>query len=528
MDTILAGIGDAFTLMNFAYIAFGVFMGIMVGAIPGLNGPMAIAVAVPLTYYMDPLAAVAFLIGINKGGTFGGSISAILLNTPGSPESTSTAFDGYPLVKKGKGMKALKMALYSSVTGDIFSDLVLFTVAAPLALVALRMGPPEMAAVFAFSLTIIAGLSGKSMLRGLLAAILGAFVACVGLDIETAQPRLTFGMGELIEGVPIIPLTINLFRFRGVTIRPLTIGLLALSEIIIQVEARVLGREKNVGTYNVFGKDIPPEDKRVSWAEYRSCLRTIIRSAVIGTGVGAMPGIGAIVAGFLGYGAARRASSNPEEFGTGKLEGVAATEAANSAVVGANLIPLLALGIPGSLSAAILIGAFLMHGVDPGPLIFREHGRLVYGIFAAMFMANWINFVIGNLGLRLFALIVSVPKSVIHPVVVLLCIAGAYANGNSMFAVAVMMVAAVFGYLMRKFDFSFATFIIGFALGETFEQSVRQSVILFKDQPLDLFTRPIVVFFVALTIFSVWRILRSNLSRPLRPQAAGAPREATS
>ena len=304
MDTILAGIGDAFTLMNFAYIAFGVFMGIMVGAIPGLNGPMAIAVAVPLTYYMDPLAAVAFLIGINKGGTFGGSISAILLNTPGSPESTSTAFDGYPLVKKGKGMKALKMALYSSVTGDIFSDLVLFTVAAPLALVALRMGPPEMAAVFAFSLTIIAGLSGKSMLRGLLAAILGAFVACVGLDIETAQPRLTFGMGELIEGVPIIPLTI---------------GLLALSEIIIQVEARVLGREKNVGTYNVFGKDIPPEDKRVSWAEYRSCLRTIIRSAVIGTGVGAMPGIGAIVAGFLGYGAARRASRNPEEFGTGKL-----------------------------------------------------------------------------------------------------------------------------------------------------------------------------------------------------------------
>ena len=513
MDTILAGIGDAFTLMNFAYIAFGVFMGIMVGAIPGLNGPMAIAVAVPLTYYMDPLAAVAFLIGINKGGTFGGSISAILLNTPGSPESTSTAFDGYPLVKKGKGMKALKMALYSSVTGDIFSDLVLFTVAAPLALVALHMGPPEMAAVFAFSLTIIAGLSGKSMLRGLLAAILGAFVACVGLDIETAQPRLTFGMGELIEGVPIIPLTI---------------GLLALSEIIIQVEARFLGREKNVGTYNVFGKDIPPEDKRVSWAEYRSCLRTIIRSAVIGTGVGAMPGIGAIVAGFLGYGAARRASSNPEEFGTGKLEGVAATEAANSAVVGANLIPLLALGIPGSLSAAILIGAFLMHGVDPGPLIFREHGRLVYGIFAAMFMANWINFVIGNLGLRLFALIVSVPKSVIHPVVVLLCIAGAYANGNSMFAVAVMMVAAVFGYLMRKFDFSFATFIIGFALGETFEQSVRQSVILFKDQPLDLFTRPIVVFFVALTIFSVWRILRSNLSRPLRPQAAGAPREATS
>ncbi|WP_417691979.1 tripartite tricarboxylate transporter permease [Roseibium sp.] len=497
MDTVLAGVSDAFTLINITYIAMGVFMGIMVGAIPGLNGPMAIAVAVPLTYYMSPLGSIAFLIGINKGGTYGGSVAAILLNTPGSPESTSTAFDGYPLVKKGKGLKALKMALYASITGDVFSDIVLFTVAAPLAIVALRMGPPEMAAVFAFSLTIIAGLSGKSILRGLLAAILGAYISCVGLDIETAQPRLTMGLSDLIEGVPIIPMTI---------------GLLALSEILIQIETSLLGRQTDSGQYRVFGKDIPKEDRTVSWAEYKSCLRTIVRSALIGTGVGAIPGIGAIVAGFLGYGAAKRASKNPEEFGTGKLEGVAATEAANSAVVGANLIPLLALGIPGSLSAAILIGAFLMHGVDPGPLIFQEHGQLIYGIFAAMFMANWINFGIANLGLRLFAMVVSVPKGIIHPIVVVLCIAGAFANGNAMFSVAVMMVFAVLGYFMRKLDFSFATFIIGFALGGTFEQSVRQSVILFKDSPWTLLTHPIVMLFVALTIFAVWRILNGQMS----------------
>lgn len=351
METILAGVADAFTLTNLFYIALGVFMGIMVGAIPGLNGPMAIAVAVPLTYYMSALTAVAFLIGINKGGTFGGSVAAILLNTPGSPESTSTALDGYPLVKKGKGLKALKMALYASVTGDILSDLVLFTVAAPLAIVALMMGPAEMAAIFLFSLTIIAGLSGKSLLRGLIAAVLGAFLSTVGLDIETAQPRMTLGMNELIEGIPIIPLTI---------------GLLALSEIIIQIEARFLGREQHAPAQDVFGRSIPRENKRVSLAEYRQCLPTILRSAAIGTGVGAVPGIGAIVAGFLGYAAAKRSAKNPEEFGTGKLEGVAATEAANSAVVGANLIPLLALGIPGSLSAAILIGAFLIHGVEPG------------------------------------------------------------------------------------------------------------------------------------------------------------------
>lgn len=493
MTEILAGIGDAFTLMTMFYIAFGVFTGIFVGAIPGLNGPMAIAIAVPLTYYMTPLAGIAFLIGINKGGTFGGSIAAVLLNTPGSPEAASTAFDGYPLAKKGKGLKALKMALYSSVCGDTFSDLVLFTVAAPLAIIALKMGPPEMAAVFIFSLTIIAGLTGRSMVRGLIAATFGALLSTIGLDIETASPRLTFGLPELIEGIPLIPMTI---------------GLLALSEILIQIEGWVLGRERDGGVIDVFGRSIAREDKRVSWPEFRSCLRTIFRSSLIGTGIGAIPGIGAVVAGFLGYGAAKRASKNPEEFGKGKLEGIAAAEAANSAVIGANLIPLLALGIPGSLSAAILIGAFLIHGVDPGPLIFQEHGRLVYGIFAAMLIANVLNFFIGSIGLRLFAMIVAFPKYVIHPVVIVLCIAGAYATGSSMFSVAIMLVFAVLGYFMRKLDFSFATFIIGFALGPQFEEAVRQSVILFKDNPLALTGHPIVVGFLALTVFSVWRIVR--------------------
>ncbi|WP_084536615.1 tripartite tricarboxylate transporter permease [Azospirillum halopraeferens] len=504
MEQILAGVSDAFTLVNLFYIAFGVLMGIMVGAVPGLNGPMAIAVAVPLTFYMTPLAAIAFLIGINKGGTFGGSISAILLNTPGSPESATTALDGYPLARKGKGLKALKMALYSSVCGDLFSDLVLFTVAAPLALIALHMGPPELAAVFAFSLTIIAGLSGSSQIRGLVAAVVGAFLATVGLDIETAQPRLTFGSSDLIDGIPIIPMTI---------------GLLALSEILIQIEAHALGREKGTHALNAFSRTLPSEDRRVSWAEFKGCLRTIARSALIGTGVGAVPGIGAIVAGFLGYGAARRASKTPEAFGTGKLEGIAATEAANSAVTGANLIPLLSLGIPGSLSAAILIGAFLIHGVDPGPLVFTEHPQLIYGIFAAMFLGNIMNFLIGNVGLRLFALIVHVPKWIIHPVVVVLCLAGAYANGNTMFAVAVMMVFAVLGYFMRKFQFSYATFIIGFALGESFEQSVRQSVILFRDRPAALLEHPIVLLFAALTMFALWRIARTARRSPGGPQA---------
>lgn len=490
MEAILAGIGDALTPINLFFIAAGVFTGILVGAIPGLNAPMAIAIAVPLTYYMSPLAGITFLIGINKGGTYGGSITAILLNTPGSPEATSTAFDGYPLAKKGKGLKALKMALYSSVFGDTFSDIVLFTVAAPLALIALKMGPSEMTAVLIFSLTIIAGLSGRSLVRGLIAAALGAFLSTVGLDIQTAEPRLTFGFAELQDGIPIIPLAI---------------GLLALSEILIQIERHLITGGGDHHTIDVFGRGIPRENKVVLWSEWKACFRTIMRSSLIGTGIGALPGIGAIVAGFLGYGAAKRASKHPERFGKGEIEGVAAAEAANSAVTGANLIPLLALGIPGSLSAAILIGAFLIHGLDPGPLIFKDHPRLVYGIFAAMAVANLFNLVIGGIGLRFFALLVRFPEGVTHPIIVLLCIAGAYATGNSMFSVGIMLVFAVLGYFMRKLDFSFATFIIGFALGENFEVYFRQTVILFSDRPGELFTRPIVLALLALTVWVLWR-----------------------
>lgn len=495
MNDILAGLSDALTLINILYVAFGVFIGIFVGAIPGLNAPMAIAIAVPITYTMSPLASIAFLIGINKGGTYGGSITAILLNTPGSPEATSTAFDGYPLARQGKGLKALKMALASSVFGDTFSDIVLFTVAAPLALVALKMGPPEMTSVLIFSFTIIAGLAGKSLIRGLIAAAAGVFLSTVGLDIETAEPRMTFGFIELGDGIPIIPLAI---------------GLLALSEILIQIESRVLRLGHNTEPVDIFGRDIPDEDKKLSWREFSGCLRTILRSSVIGTGIGALPGIGAIVAGFLGYAAAKRASKNPEDFGKGTLEGVAAAEAANSAVTGANLIPLLALGIPGSLSAAILIGAFIIHGVDPGPLIFQEHPRLVYGIFGAMVIANIFNFIIGSIGLRFFSLVVRFPSSIVNSVIVILCIAGAFATGNSMFSVAVMMVFAIVGYFMRKFDFSFATFIIGFALGENFEIYFRQTVILFGDNPLQLLEHPIVMGFMFLTALSIWRLGRGK------------------
>lgn len=492
IDVILSGLSDAMTVANLLLITLGVFIGIVAGAIPGLNGPMAIAIAIPLTFVLSPLAAIAFLVGINKGANFGGSISAVLINVPGAAEAMATTFDGYPLARKGKPLKALKMALYASVTGDLFSDLVLILVAAPFAILALTMGPAEITALMTFALTFVAAVVGRSMTKGLIAGAAGLFASTVGLDPEASTPRMTFGVLELEEGIPLLAMVI---------------GMLALSEILIQIEHHVRARAAGEATgIKAFDKNTPHEDRVVTWADFKSCFRTIMRSAVIGTVIGAIPGLGATLAGFLGYGAAKRASKNPEEFGQGALNGIAAAESANSATVGANLIPTLALGIPGNLSAAILLSALIIHGLEPGPLIFQQHAAVLYGLFGAMLVANLINLFVGQLGLRLFAWVISLPHQYIHPVIVLLCFSGTYLITQSMFAVWLMLGFALIGYVMRKLDYSIVAFIIAFILGPLFEDALRQTLVLFGDRPQDLLHRPIAILFIVATAYSLWRI----------------------
>ncbi len=492
MDVILAGLASALTLANLALVAFGVFVGIVVGAIPGLNGPMAIAIAIPLTFVLSPVAAISFLVGINKGANFGGAISAILMNVPGAAEAIATTFDGYPLARKGKPLKALKMALYASVVGDSFSDLVLILVAAPFAILALTMGPAELTALMLFALTFIAAVVGKSMTKGLIAGAMGIFASTIGLDPEASTPRMTFDVLDLEEGIPLLAMVI---------------GMLALSEIMIQIEDRTRDRAAGRDTgVNAFDKSTPREDRIVTGPEFRASFRTMMRSAVIGTVIGAIPGLGSTLAGFLGYGAAKRASKTPEEFGKGALDGIAGAESANSATVGANLIPTLALGIPGNLSAAILISALIIHGLTPGPLIFEQHGEVLYGLFGAMLVANFFNLFIGQAGLRMFAWILSLPNQYIHPVIVLLCFSGAYLTTQSMFAVGLMVGFAILGYVMRKLDFSIVAFIIAFILGPLFEDALRQTLVLFEDDPMALFDRPIAIAFIVLTAYSVYRL----------------------
>ena len=485
METVLLGIQDAFSVSILVVVLAGVTLGIAVGAVPGLNAPMAIAIAIPLTYYMSPLAALAFLISVNKGGSFGGSISGILLNTPGSPEAAATAIDGHPLARAGYPMKAMKTALGASVVGDLFSDIVLILVAAPIAVVALKLGPVEIMSLIVFAFAMISGLLGGSVAKGLIATALGVFFACIGTDPTMSMPRLDFGHIELQSGIPLMALGI---------------GMLAVSEILVQIENHVRrgGAAAHRGTERA-------ADDRLSAGEFFRLWRTLLRSATIGTGIGALPGLGATIAGFLGYGAARRASKTPEQFGKGSVEGVASAEAANSAVVGANLIPLLALGIPGNVTAALLVGAFIIHGFAPGPWMFEDHGRLIYGMFAAMVMANAVNLLIGGFGLPVFARVLSVPKAVILPALVFLGLTGAFLNDQSFFAVSLTVAFAILGYLMRKLGYPFVPFIIGFVLTPMLELSFSQTYILTEGELTSLIDYPVALALLLLTLVVVAR-----------------------
>lgn len=478
LDVILAGAADALALANVLFVVAGVATGILVGAIPGLNGPMAIAIAIPATFWLPPLPAIGFLIGIMKGSTVGGAIPAILMNTPGTPDSALTALDGYPLAQKGKSGKALKMGLYASITGDTMSDVVLFTVAAPLSLVALMLGPVEQAALIFFSVCVVAGLIGGNPFRGLAAAAAGFVLAAVGQAPEEATPRLTFGFAEIEDGLPLVSVGI---------------GVLVLGEIIFALAHR---RGAAAGA---LAPRPDADGRRLLLSEYLSAGRTILRSAAIGTFIGALPGVGSTLAATLGYSAARRASGTPEAFGKGAPEGVAATEAANSAVAGANLIPLLAVGIPGNVVAAFLLGALVVHGVVPGPTLIRDEGRLVYAIFTAMVVANVSNLAIGRAGLGLFSMIARVPASFIYPCVVLLCLTGAWVGGGP--AGLVLLAAfGVFGYVLRATGVPVVTFIIAFVLGRLWELPLTQAVILTRGDPLRLVDFPVALIVAGLGV----------------------------
>jgi putative tricarboxylic transport membrane protein len=422
---------------------------------------------------------------------------------PGEPSSVVTTYDGYPMARQGKAQKALKISLLASVVGDVFATIALILLAQPLARFAVGLGPIELSSILIFSITFIAAVSGESFLKALIAGFLGLLLSAPGIDSETGLPRLTFGILDLYDGIPLLAVAT---------------GTLALSEVLVQVDE---------GWRGSYRHPRPPEehtseaDRRLSLAEVAKVAPAILRGSLVGTVVGILPGLGATLASFLSYAWARRVSKTPEAFGKGAPEGVAASESADNATVPAALIPAFAIGVPGSLATALLLGAFMMHGLTPGPFLFRQNGHVVYAIYLGMLLASAALIVVGIFGQRIFSVAIRVRESVVLPVIVFLCVVGAYMEGGGMFSIYLMLVFGFVGYFMKKLDYSFVTFVVGFVLGPMAELTLRQALIVANGNPAVLIRHPIAAVFLLLAVLSIWRFaiagarsMRMDLASP--------------
>jgi len=485
IDNLLEAFSLFLSFENIAIVFVGVLIGTVIGAIPGMTTPMGVALALPFTFTMQPVTGILLLIGIYKGGLYGGSITAILIKAPGTPAASCTVLDGYPLTQKGEARKALDIALYASTVADFISNLALILLAGLLATFALKFGPPEFFTLIVFSLTIIAGVSGDHLVKGIISAALGLMLATIGLDAIYGTNRFIFDNWNLMGGLNFIPVLIGLF---------------ALPEII-HYFSKNASRRVHTAVMSGAGAGIK---------EFKQCFKSIIRGSFIGVVLGAIPGIGGAPAAFLSYSEARRNSKNPENFGKGELEGVAAAEAGNNGVAGATLIPLLALGVPGDVITAVILGAFMIHGLRPGPLMFVENLPMIYALFIGIMLSSVYLLIIGKFSIKAISRISEVPNSVLYPIVVVLCLYGTFAINNSAFDVLVMLVMGILGYLMMVFKFPAAPFLIAFILGPLLEDNFRQSMVLSEGGLGILIRSPICWFFWALTAISIFLLIKSK------------------
>jgi putative tricarboxylic transport membrane protein len=485
MDAMLHGLGLLVDPFNIFLILCGVLVGVIVGALPGLSSPMAVALLLPFTVGLEPVQAIAMLAALYCAGTFGGSITAILINAPGAPPAVATAFDGYPMARNGEAGRALGMAAVSSVIGGIFS-LIVFLLATPLlAKVALSFRPPEYFALTVFALSMLASISGKSSIRNLIAGAFGVLIGTIGIHLTTAVERFTFGFSELSDGIHFVPVLIGLFAVGELLTQ--SQGLNATYERITSVVIKLPSRA---------------DFQRVKW--------TILRSSCIGTFIGILPAEGSTVAAIMGYNEAKRFSKKPEEFGQGSIEGIAGPEAANNAAAGGAMVPTLALGIPGSGTTAIILAALVMHGLRPGPHLMNETPHFIYAIFGAMVIANVMFFVIGLGGAKIFSRITLIPRTLLWPSVFTFSMIGAYSFSSSAFDVWVMLLSGIAGYVMLRHGFGPAPLVMGLILGKLVEESLSQSMIIFDNQWHRFLESRIVVLFFALTVVS---LLWSHVSR---------------
>ncbi len=489
MEIWLAALYNVFSPMPLLFIFGGVMMGVMLGAIPGLNSTMGTALLIPFTYAMDSTTGLLLLTAVYCGGTFGGSISAILFNVPGSPEASVTGFDGYPMAKAGQAGRALGIAIMCSTIGGLFSVVVMNLVSPLLAEVALTFSDPEYFALAFAALTLIATLGGKQMTKSFLIGFVGLLIATVGIDPMAGVERFTFGWSGLIGGVNFIVALIGAF---------------AIGEILLTAESG-----SSIGGEG----DVKVSTKLPSLFELLKLRWTILRSAVLGTMIGILPGVGATTASFIGYSEAVRWSKHPEKFGTGVPEGIAGPETANNAATGGAMVPLLTLGIPGSATTAVIIGGFMVHGLQPGPMLFLNQPDLMYSIFLAMYVANVFMLFSGIIVAKLFSNFRKLRYSILGPCIFVFATVGAFGISNSMSDVWIMFAFGLLGYVMKKYSFSVAPLIIALVLGGLAEESLRRGMRMEDYDLVSFLARPISGTILAVAVLTLLYTLYSRFSK---------------
>lgn len=475
---ILEVLQSAFAPVVFLYMFLGVASGICIGALPGLTATMGVALLLPLTFGMDATQGILMLLGIYVGAIYGGSISAILLHTPGTPASAATAIDGYEFSKRGEAGRALGISTMSSYIGGVVSCLCLWLISPQLAKLALKFSSAEFFLLAVFGLCIIANISGKNMAKGLICGFLGILAASVGIDSVTGYMRFSQNI-NLLSGIPYIPVMIGLF---------------AMSQAFETIE-------------DIYSKDqVSTKLTRVlpTKEDMKVMLKTAPITGLIGTFIGIVPGAGADIGSFVGYNTARSLSKHPEEFGKGSVEAVAASEGGNNGVTGGALIPMLTLGVPGDAVAAIMIGALTIQGLTPGPMLFKDNAVLVYTIFLGMFVANTIMVLLGFSCIRIFTKVLSIPKTVLTPIIFVLCIVGSYAMRNNIYDVGVMLAAGIIGYFMNKVKIPSSPAILGLILGPMAEKNFRTALLKSSGDYTIFFNTPICWFFLILIFVSLF------------------------
>ena len=491
-DMWAVGFSHIFSVQPFLAILVGVIVGIIFGAIPGLTATMAVALCLPMTFGIDPITGMALLCGLYVGGISGGLISAILINIPGTPASVATCFDGHPMAARGEAGKAIGIGILYSFLGTVFSLLVLFFLAPPLARFAIRFGPYEYFWVAVFSLTLVAGLAGRSLAKGVASALIGVTCAMIGLAPHDSYKRFTFGFSEMDAGLALLPVLIGLF---------------AVAEILKEAETRT--DQITIASFKMGGGFMG-----VTWPLFMSQWWNFIRSSLIGTVIGILPGIGSGTSNLLSYMAARDSSKYPEKFGTGIPDGIIASETANNASIGGAMVTLLALGIPGDTVTAMMLGGFIIHGIQPGPLLFKTNGDLVYSIFVALTVANILMIILEYYGIRVFARFLLIPKHYLLPAIIAMCVVGAFGLNNRTFDVVTIFAFGVLGYAFMWFDYPIVPFILGFILGPMAETNLRTALMSSLGDLTPFVTRPIsaclMVGTVGYLVFAIRRNMRTS------------------